>query len=309
MTNYEIVQFDPSDLTPEQIAALSPLTENKYRCCLKGVHPDGVTETVPCIIAALHQGSPIGLALASYVPILRFAELHSIHVKESDDFQEIGKHLLAKLDEVLKQTGCLVITFNYFTDTPETEALETLFASANWKPPKTFSIHCHFLAEAFSPEWLENAPQLPDDFEIFPWTDLLPKERERLLFHQAQGVIPLEISPFNKREKLIEPLNSLGLRHRDEVVGWMVTHRINPDRIQYSSLYIHREFQRRAIAIRLLSESIMLQKEAQIPLAELEVNVQRVDVTWINFVKRRLIPFANKVFYTKQTWRHLKETV
>jgi GNAT superfamily N-acetyltransferase len=307
--NITVSRLILSQLDQATIEAYKALTEPKYYCCLLGEHPDGVLNTISIAISAQYENQPVGLILANCSQILRMTEMHSIFVAEPfrGPKLNIAPQMLALLETELIPLGCMVLTFSYNLGEPETHDLEHLLLTHGWEKPRLFMISCHF-DQKFNPPWLNTELPLPTGFSEFPWPELTAQERAKLQYREEQGMFRPEISPFGKNEHIIEPLNSLGLRYKGEVVGWMITHRIDPDTIRYSALYIHKEFQIQGIALRLLRDSIQIQLHATLPpFAVLDVNVDMVDRTWLNFIKRKLIPFAFKVTYKNQIWRYLKK--
>jgi hypothetical protein len=114
--------------------------------------------------------------------------------------------------------------------------------------------------------------------------------------HQIdQGRIHPLLNPFANKEMPMETINSLGLRYQGEVIGWIITHRPNPETIRYSNLYVDPRFYFKGFAISLLIKSMQLhQLTPDVPHALFEVNLTETEPSWWNFVKRRLIPYATK---------------
>jgi len=74
---------------------------------------------------------------------------------------------------------------------------------------------------------------------------------------------PEELNPFQIDEQS-EPLNSLGLRRNGEVVGWIITHRLATELIQYTSFFAQDGVPRVA-ALTMLAKAIRLQEAAGVP--------------------------------------------
>jgi len=113
------------------------------------------------------------------------------------------------------------------------------------------------------------------------------------------------MSPLGAEEKIIEYTNSLGLRYKKEVIGWMITHRIAPDTIRYTSLYVDPEYQYKGPSIRLLIESMVLQTRSTIKWALFEINLDQINPSWYKFVQKRLAPYSQKITEIYKTWKQL----
>lgn len=299
---YTVSLLDAAALNPHMRHALAELTEPKLQRCLEGEPLSPQSYSLTVAIGAFQDDIPVGLLLANLKTPLHLAEIHSLFVHPKHRNRKVASQMLSLLEQEALQKECPVISMIYPSASLTTPFLEQLLRSHGWAAPRLFSIHCRFDGPVFHPPWLSQEYPLSDDFQLFPWKDLQPKEREKLLYRAEQLEILGDISPF-REEKLIEPLNSLGLRYQNEVIGWMITHREAPDTIHYFALYIVRAFQYRKEAIKLLQESIRLQQQSSVRWGVLDVNIARTEHSWLKFVKQRLIPYAESVSYTKQSYR------
>lgn len=254
-------------------------------------------------IGASFGDHPIGIVLAEYKTQAQIAILNFIFVTEAHRNHHVATQILTKLESELKQKNIKLILFSYASNEPWAHILEHVIATLGWAPSRNFEIICHFDTD-FNPPWLKQEYPLPLGFSIFPWKDLLPEQRSRLQHQQNFGLFVEELSPFKDEDK-IEFLNSFGLEYKGEVVGWIITHRTAKDTIRYSSLFIQKRWQMSGVAIILLQMSIMKQKSSPIRHAILRVAFGDTEPSWLQFVKRRLVPYALKVEYTKQAWKAL----
>ena len=99
----------------------------------------------------------------------------------------------------------------------------------------------------------ERAYKITSGFSLFYWRDLTKEEEKRIEFQRKQSTFPADVYPL-AHKKLVEYSNSLGLRYHGEVVGWMITHRIDKNTIRYSAFYLDRDLRVRfpGLAVKLL---------------------------------------------------------
>jgi hypothetical protein len=93
--------------------------------------------------------------------------------------------------------------------------------------------------------------------DAFPWADLTATEREDLqarLEPDAERSIPQPLSPFQLSDT-VEHDCSLGLRYDGRVAGWMITHRLAPEVLQYTCL------RGPGVGLSLLARAILRQAE------------------------------------------------
>jgi hypothetical protein len=110
--------------------------------------------------------------------------------------------------------------------------------------------------EAMTTPWYGRV-SLPEGAEIFPWVELTPAERQRLLeSNQAEPWIPNSLQPWRHDRIGFDPVSSVGMRYRGEVVGWVINHRIGDDTVRFTCSFLRRDLSRRARILPLYSESI-----------------------------------------------------
>ena len=255
-------------------------------------------------IGADLDAQPVGLAMANIIPHNNKAEIVSIYVQPKYRQQGIGGLLLTNLSQKLQAMGCTRLELSY-TASATSIALERLLTQQGWSTPQPKMLVCHSITERMQQApWLYDY-RLPATFTIFPLAELTSREYESI--QQKQAIAPWYpeiLSPF-RGELPVEPLNSLGLRYQGQVVGWMATHRLAPDTIRYTSLFVRQDLQKMGRAIPLIAEAIKLQLKSNIPQYICAAAVE--NQTMIKFVRRRLQPFLTQVRESRQSYRLLPD--
>lgn len=244
------------------------------------------------------DSQPVGLAIANIAFHTKKAQILSIYVQPEYRQQGIGGSLLRSLSQQLQMSGCRQLEIRY-TASATTIALEKLLTEQGWSIPQPKMLVCYSIAERMKQApWLYSY-HLPATFSIFPLVELTSQEYQIIQQKQALSPwYPEMLSPF-RGDLPVEPLNSLGLRYQGEVVGWMATHRIAPNTIRYSSLFVRQDLQKMGRAIPLIASAIKLQLQSNIPyyICAAEVGNQSM----VKFVRRRLLPFLTQVRESKQS--------
>lgn len=294
--SYETKRIDTAlPFESELLQKIASIAPQEFRIIDPGKHPD----TTNIIIGALFQGIPVGFALANCYKHSHQVDVLFLFVQQEHRCRHLGRKLLAKVVEEAKKEGGRFFSLIYLQEDPSTPALEKVLNANQWESGHPFLVHCVFNGFIFDPPWIHHAYQFPDSFEEFPWDNLSDEERKELSLRLNNRAIPPAVSPFLD-EKILEPLNSLGLRYRGRVVGWMLTHRTAPDTIRYSSLFIESDLQFLGPAIKLLIDAILIQKKSTIKWAVFDLPLLHVSSSWMRFIKRRLIPYAQAVSVQKQ---------
>lgn len=292
-------------LTPEDFKHLKKEDLEVYRqflkkdlwTCLEGKDPWGIdTAEIYGAVVINDEGIPIGLALLSLYRSLYWATLLSITIKASNCDQDVGKPLLDHLEGVLRGMHSRLFSYSYSDNDPEVIRLKEILKQSEWSAPHLLLVRCHFEGHKFNAPWFIRYVKipLPENFEFFPWTKLKPRERELLMHKRDEGGFPISVSPFHD-EKSIEPLNSLGIRYKGAVIGWMITNRLDANTISYSSFYVEPEYRETTIPLCMVAKSIYLQLHSTIENGIIEMNPTLSDPPWITFFQNRFRPSAQRV--------------
>lgn len=246
----------------------------------------------PQALAAHADSQPVGLVIALLDPGLPMARIDSLYVDPLWRRRDIGATLLSKMEAHLRNQDLQMVRLRYHSNEETTSYLEALLKKAGWSEPKTITLCYRFDLQNFHPPWYEHLETtLPPDHKTFPWHTLSGKERQHLQHLEAVSTFPSDVSPF-KEAASPEWINSFGLRHKKEIIGWVITHRITPDTIRYTALYIHREYRLSSLAIRLLAKAIRHHQESPIRWGLFEAHLEESSKPWLAFIRKRLAPFA-----------------
>lgn len=290
------------------ISALNRQTIKQYECFTFPTYQkqlQQLTSNTIAIGASLFK-QPIGLVLAE-IPSEsegRVGKVLSLFVKKSHRNKGIATKLLAALEAQLLDRGCQKIELVYMSDKPSTMALEKILSKLNWEKPKSRMLVCKSTTEKIaSAPWLQKF-KLTSSYTILPWEELVPDCKQKILLQQEEKPwYPNSLDPFKNHEARLEPLNSLCLLYHGDVVGWMITHRLNPETIRYTSLFVRKDLQKIGRAIPLLVEAIRRQVNSDIFNGIW--SIERDNLPMINFVKRRFTPYLTSLSETKGTQKSL----
>lgn len=210
---------------------------------------------------AMLDGTPVGLALASYPTAREPATVHSLGVLPAHRGRALGRALLAALERNVQAAGAPALQATYRSDLEHRAALERLTATCGWAPPRAVRRLYRARREDVLGTPLLEAPPLPDGFELFAWSDLTLDEQAAIRQRQdaATGAAhPTALDPFQLPDRLSTAC-SVGVRRDGHVVGWMMLHRLSDEVMQYTSLFVAPTFYRHRIARALLTAALQRQ--------------------------------------------------
>ncbi len=300
----EIVALDFTQLDPVKKQAYLLMSTPRFRSILSGKNPYDLSFGSLIAFGAEDSGMPQGLCLAAVYPELLYGEIYTLHVTPSQDFENVGQALFQATEKACFTQGANHLVFLYLKNTSTAASLEKVLENSAWKPPHLFILGYFLDCWTFDPPWFNTPPSLPQEFKEFKWIHLKPTERDELLHKYRQGQFTSRVSPFQEVHTM-EPLNSIGLRHKKEVIAWMICHRMAPDTIRYTALYAQPEFLKKGLPIRLLVDAIDLQRNSPVRWSLFEVRARDGDKSWLQFVQKRLAPYAVDTAHIYRSWKAL----
>jgi GNAT superfamily N-acetyltransferase len=251
---------------------------------------------------------PVGLVFTELLSDRSSAKVLSLFVVPEHRGQGLGKTLLTKMEQQLRQVGCSKVSLVYLPNST-TVFLEKILECGNWLSPNPRMLIGRVVileSTIQTADWVGgNATILDSSYAMFPWIELTQEERQNILTEQFESFwYPENCSPFKEEEKL-EPINSIGLRYQNKIVGWMITHRIAPDTIRYTSLFVKKELQGIGRAIPLLAAAI----NSQLQHPDLQQATFAVDINnklMVKFIQRRLAPHVTSIRQSMQSSKILE---
>jgi len=235
------------------------------------------------------------------------AEIVALVIVNQKQYAEIAKALIQTCEEQMRRGGAHVIS-HLFSPGHWDGAMreEILVKHLHWSAPKPFLIRLDFDCYSFHPKWYDRGCSLPVGFSLFPWKDIQENDLEIIAFLHRNEQFHTSVLP-TRHPDALQTINSLGLRHHDQLIGWMVTHTFpeEPETIRYSSLFITRAYRGSGLAIQLLIKAIKLQQASPIRWSYCEVNEQLSHAPWLKFLKYRLSPYTTSVSRYMQSTRAL----
>ncbi|MEG3440330.1 GNAT family N-acetyltransferase [Pannus brasiliensis CCIBt3594] len=283
LLNYHFFTIDT-----ERAILFEKFTYPSYRFLLRILDTDSSIVAIGISV----DSRAIGLALAKIDNYK--ADLISLFVHPEHRQKGLGKALLTFLEFELKSKNCSQLSVVYLCN-QTTLYFEKIMQKLNWLEPQPRMLVYEALIQDFKDlSWLKLYTSMPSGYTIFPWIELSQQDRE---FIQNQKSYFLEypeiLSPFQEEENM-EVTNSLGLRYQDKVIGWMITHRVAPDTIRYTKLFVKRELQSLGRGIALLARSIHLHLE-KIQAPKMTCAIEFNNIAMVKFGEKRIAPHVRSI--------------
>lgn len=268
-------------------------------------HPDdGDTRQVqPLGAVAMLGDRAIGLALAERAVDASAATstLLSLYVDRSMRGRGVGTALVAALEDAMMGPQPLRMEAVYMTGKADATAIERVFAKRGWQPPAMRTYTLRFtIDDAERMPWFGRVPLRDRDFEMFAWGELGQAERDALIASQlAQPWIPEGLEFWRHDRAGFDPVSSLGLRYRGEVVGWTINHQLDADTTRISGAFVRDDLSRRGRLMALWTESITRMKAGGVRWITSITPHQLAPM--VAFLARRCAPWATFCGETRGT--------
>lgn len=279
-------------LSPASAPAFQGLTFPAYQALLADS---------ACIAIGAVGSRPVGMALAKPASDKNLLDVLSVYVEKSYRDQGIATRMVEAVIAESRRRGYGGLRTQYRAPKP---ALERVLAKTGWTASAPYLTTYKTDARIRATPLLELGFELDDSYEIFGWSELAAEDRLQIDALLEQEPLPSQfVSPWLEAER-VEPLNSLGVRFQGRVVGWSLTHRLDPQTIRYSGIFVHpghRGLKGMGVSLCLLIESIqrhLPHATAEIPFASFVV---RHDNPFMpSIASRYLAPYA----FEKQEMRY-----
>jgi len=282
----------------------APLTFPRFRARLQMVGTDHSVMAV----GAVCGDHAAGLVLGQHRPDGSVSEVLSLYVAPSYRGRGIGTALLKELEAVSTARGCQRMELVYVEKPPATHALEHLLLGLGWQPPQVRMVLCKVDRKVLQASWFTK-PNLPPEFEVFPWCDLRLDERVEIERSQREcSWYPESVSPFQD-EDTQEPATSLGLRYRGAVAGWLITHRLDARTVRYTALFVREDLRGQHCWLALLHEALQRQAQA-LGLQSLgSFGVHAQNTSMLRLLDTYLAPYVAERRESRGTFKVLREPV
>lgn len=293
------MNYTVKPLEPALIPAVEHMTFPLFVPTLRTISPDVIG------VVGLEGGTPVGLALTQVIPSRAQGEVLSVFVDEEHRGQGLGTMLLEELERMLQKRGVNQLFGNYVPANCEVEALEALLEKLEWTEAQPGMLVVASTIERLKEaEWLQKGPDsLGEGYEIFAWAHLSEEDEADMLERQdASFWIPEDLLPFNQE---FDPETSVGLKRDGKVVGWVLTRRMEPTVLYFSSSYLHRDLQKSGAILTLYAVVAARMQELGIPNCLWMIPSNHAPM--ISFAKKRMQPYATTFSETLTSSKWLTE--
>ena len=243
----------------------------------------------PLAVGARVNEHPVGLALAAPTGAPGGGELLSLYVDQDYRRRGVAGELMRQTLAACAARGAAEISATYMSGQAGTAAVERIFESSGWDAPETrmLVVRCSLESIKAAP-WL-NRFTVPPGYEVLPWVEVGAAERAAIRdSHAHKPWVATDLMPFDF-EQGIEPITSVALRVKGEILGWCLNHVVG-DVLRYTCSFVRRDLQRLGRILLLYNEAV-----ARMPAAGMSVGMWTVPVGhagMMSFARKHMQPYS-----------------
>lgn len=276
---------------------LSALANDIFKPLLPTKIPE---DRLPVVVS--HTGRPQALFFVSEDSSTGKFECESLKLLDLSKADEMLNFLLTALVEQASLKRCHTVLFYFDEKSPEAPAIKRALKRFDWSDPELYIMSCYF-DRTFDPPWLHAKFRMPPHFELRPWGQLTQEQLTRIREKGRDSVYPPTLSPFKYTHP--DPEFSLTLVHHNDVVGWLMTRRIQSNLLSYHTIFVESDYKLLGLAIPMMAESIRRVLHAPIPGAVIDTYVTLSEPYWVDFVNKRLKPRSISVTDICRTYKRV----
>ncbi len=295
-------------LEPAAAAAFIDMTFPVYRHLLTlrpgSRHPEqGDSRPIqPLAFAALVGGERAGLLLLE-MPLgdSRPPEILSLFIAPPWRRRGIGSALVGAAEAEIRGRGFAELDAVYTTGRPGSAIAEHLLERRGWEAPETRTVLVQIVPRDFLASSLlapERVEALDPGFEYFAWADLDPAERQELIDSDARAPwVTKGLWAWKYDTEGFDRATSLGVRWGGQIVGWVISQRIDSTSVRYLASFLRRDLSRRSRILPLYRESLERGMRDGVELATWVTPM--LYPSMIRFIQKWMAPHARLVAETR----------
>lgn len=215
---------------------------------------------------------------------------------------ESATYLLKGLEDQCRHHKLHTVNLFFNEKTPEAAPLHQALAGEHWSLPEHWRMSCYF-DKSFDPPWLHANLRFPKNFSFCTWDSLSSEQIAALKIQERQAEFPHTLSPFRHEDK--DSQFTLCLLDHEEVVGWVITRRVDSSYLSYDAIYVNPKYKMIGLTVPMMAESIKQVMRSPIPGAIIDTYMTLYEPYWIEFMKKRLQPHAISVINTFRSFKQV----
>ncbi len=211
-------------------------------------------------VIALWKGEKVGLILVE-----KLTEQQGLvicwHVLKSQRGFKLGKQLVSHMEKLAVKKGVQHLSLSYRRDSGSQLQITKSLYHLDWQDIEKKLWLTKFSVDRFvQMAWCKKMKPLPAEYEIFLWDRLTEQDKQYIKARQKkENWYPKELPPVFD-QNMFDHETSVGLRLNGDVVGWMMTNRINDRIVEYNSLFVSPTLQRLGRGMHLIVDAITRQQ-------------------------------------------------
>ncbi len=215
-------------------------------------------------VLAIKNRQPIGLILASSESTQTIYRIHSFLIHPSFRQQQIGTTLVQELEKNTQQRGGKQIEGIYRSHWKSVPFIQQILKRQEWSEPKAQLIFANGkVADALA--YFDKSGELSNTFSFLPFTQLKKSDLEFIQQKQTNtSWFAPELHPLIEQSTIHTECSFL-LKREAEIIGWIVSHRLQADLNEITAFFIDKKYTSYKLAYRMIHAVLTKQLALNIP--------------------------------------------
>ncbi|AFM04509.1 TIGR03032 family protein [Bernardetia litoralis DSM 6794] len=218
----------------------------------------------------------------------------------------IGKELFTRAEKLLRRNKFNSVHLEYRSDWKSISTFEGILERNKWEKPKPKLYLCKSSIDIISKApWMKKL-SLPQDIELYLWKYTTQEEKNKILQRkQSNNWYPDHLSPF-QHENNMDLTTSVGLKFNGEIIGWMITHRLRDDTVEFTAAFVDQNaagggLRKQSLFLPVLASSLQYLRAdgAKYGIWQMQIDNPSIQKFTEKFLKPYLISFVESKFSYK----------
>lgn len=209
------------------------------------------------VIEVMQERERVGLAVLELLPKDSLLKVLSLLIKEEHRRKGIATQILKIAEKVAINNNLSFLNIIFQNNWDSFKIMPQLLKKTDWNEPQKRMILVKLTYnQVANLSWFK-VEKYPNNFSVHLWAELPEKDYEYIRTKQErENWFNPPLSPFQLPEILVKT-GSLVLKNEDdEVIAWLIVHKVAPRTVQFTSYFIDKNYRETSATFNLLADSI-----------------------------------------------------
>ncbi|MFN3315541.1 MAG: GNAT family N-acetyltransferase [Raineya sp.] len=209
------------------------------------------------VIEVVHGQERVGLAVLELLTKESLLKVLSLLVKEGHRRKGIATQILKVVEKIAFNNQLSILNIIFQNNWDSFKIMPNLLKKLAWNEPEKRMILVKLAYnQIVDLPWFK-VEAYPPNLSVHRWVDLPEKDYEYIRNKQEnEKWFNPPLSPFQLPDILVKTGSLVLKNEKDEVVGWLIVHKIAPRTVQFTAYFLDKDYRQTPATFNLLADSI-----------------------------------------------------